>query len=149
MAVKIYLCNAYFDAVFNILLCTNIYLSNIYRQQDFDIEYFRDVPRVFAQLVPEMMRPLQEAASSLATYFEDPTTKAPISAYALFCIFVSLCFTVCILAYRLGYLPVQNSGRFRQTGCGKEVVGAVFRIGRYFKSHAPSKAKQEQHDEKL
>ena len=86
----------------------HVHLSMILSQQDFNIEYFRDVPIVFAQLVPGMMKPLQEAANSLGTYFEDPTTKTSISACAMFSIFILFCFAVCIFACRLGYLLIEQ-----------------------------------------
>ena len=43
--------------------------------QDFKLEHFRDTPKAFADLAPELIEPLEAVADSLEAHYQDPVTK--------------------------------------------------------------------------
>ena len=59
--------------------------------QDFKLEHFRDTPKAFADLAPELIEPLEAVADSLAAHYQDPVTKQAQSGWVVVGLVVCLC----------------------------------------------------------
>ena len=67
----------------------NNYIMAVF--QDFKLEQFRDTPKSFADLAPELIEPLEAVANSLAAHYQDPVTKQAQSGWVVVGLVVRLC----------------------------------------------------------
>lgn len=74
--------------------------------QDFKIEHFRDTPKAFADLVPELIEPLEVVADSLAAHYQDPVTKQPQSGYFVVVVYLAIRLWECIYSFSGNTPPI-------------------------------------------